>query len=173
VISIPTLETERLLLRPWRADDIEPFAILCADVELMRFVGGAMDRIAAWRRMSAYAGHWLLRGYGPWALEEKATGRFVGYSGVFEPSGWPEREINWGVTRESLSRGFASEAAKRARAFAYDELGFSTIASCIDLENAASLAVARRLGARLDRNTELLGRPAGVYRHPPAGELNS
>jgi RimJ/RimL family protein N-acetyltransferase len=173
VSSIPILETARLRLRPWRAEDIEPFAVMSADAELMRYVGGVMDRVAAWRRMAAYAGHWLLRGYGPWALEDKATGAFVGYSGVFEPAGWPEREINWGVMRAHLGRGFASEAAARARAYAYDVLGFTTITSCIDLENTSSLAVARRLGATFDRETVLLGRPAGVFRHPAPGELKS
>lgn len=171
MISIPTLETERLLLRPWRAADVEHFSELCADAELMRYVGGVMDRIAAWRRMAAYAGHWQLRGYGPFALEEKESGRFVGYSGVFDPDGWPEREINWGLTRPHLGKGFVTEAAARVRAFAYGTLGFTTIASCIDLENAASIAVATRLGATLDRTIILFDRPAGVFRHPGPHDL--
>ena len=165
--AIPTLKTERLILRGWRAEDIEPFAELSADADLMRFVGGRMDRIDAWRRMAAYAGHWQLRGYGPFALEDRETGRFVGYSGVFDPAGWPEREINWGLTRPYLGRGLITEAAARVRAYAYETLGFDTIASCIAFENTASIAVATRLGATLDRRVELRGRPAGVFRHLP------
>ncbi len=131
----------------------------------MRYVGCVMDRPAAWRRMAAYAGHWVLRGYGPWALEDKASGTLVGYSGVFNPDGWPEPEINWGLTRDHLVRGLVTEAATRARDYAYDTLGFTTIASCIDLENKPSLAVAKRLGATLDREIAFFGRPGGVFRH--------
>lgn len=163
--AIPTLVTERLILRPWRADDIDAFAEMCADAELMRYVGGVMDRIDAWRRMSAYAGQWLLRGYGNWALELRRTGGLVGYSGIFDPAGWPEREINWGLARAHLGQGYVTEAARRARDFAYDDLKFETITSCIDLENAASIAVARRLGAVLDRTVDFRGRPMGVFRH--------
>lgn len=170
MVTVPTLETERLLLRPWRAEDCQPFSALCADSELMRFVGGVMDRPAAWRRMAAYAGHWLLRGYGPWALEEKATGQFVGYSGMFAPDGWPEPEINWGLTRAFIGRGFSTEAATRARDYAYDTVGFTTIASCIDLENKASIGVATRLGAKLDREITFFDRPGGVFRHVAPGD---
>jgi RimJ/RimL family protein N-acetyltransferase len=167
------LETERLRLRAWRAEDCVPFAEMCADDALMRYVGGVMDPIAAWRRMAAYAGHWQLRGYGPWALEEKATGRFAGYSGVFEPDGWPEREINWGLARPFLGRGLVTEAARRAREWAYRELGLKTIASCIDLDNWPSIAVATRLGCTLDREIVFLGRPGGVFRHPSPDDLRS
>ena len=131
----------------------------------MRYVGGVMDCIAAWRRMAAYAGHWQLRGYGPWALEEKTSGLFVGYCGIFSPDGWPEREINWGLTSAFIGRGLVTEAALRARDYAYDTLGFKTIASCIDLENRSSIAVANRLGAKLDRTITFFGRPGGVFRH--------
>jgi RimJ/RimL family protein N-acetyltransferase len=169
---VPTLETERLVLRGWRADDCVPFAEICADADLMRYVGGVMDRVAAWRRMAAYCGHWSLRGYGPFAIEEKVSRRFVGYCGVFDPDGWPEREINWGLAHPFLGRGYVTEAAKRVRTFAYETLGLPTIASCIDLENKASIAVASRLGATLERETTLLGRRAGVFRHLSPAALN-
>jgi RimJ/RimL family protein N-acetyltransferase len=170
MVSAPTLETNRLLLRPWRAEDCQPFSEMSADPELMRYVGGVMDRIAAWRRMAAYAGHWSLRGYGRWALEVKATGRFVGYSGGFAPDGWPEPEINWGLGRAHFGRGFSTEAATRARAYAYDVLGFMKIASCIDLENKPSIAVAKRLGAKFDREIIFFDRPGGVFRHFAPGD---
>lgn len=165
-LSIPTLETERLWLRPWRATDVPPFAEVCADEELMRYVGGVMDRPAAFRRLAAYAGQWLLLGYGPWALEDKARGDFVGYCGIYDPDGWPEREINWGLARPFLGQGLAAEAALRARRYAYEKLGFTTITSCIDHENAASIALAKRVGATLDRTVTFRGRLYGVFRHP-------
>jgi RimJ/RimL family protein N-acetyltransferase len=173
VIAIPTLETERLRLRAWQASDAEPFAEMCADAELMHYVGGVMDRTDAWRRMSTYVGHWTLRGCGPFALEDKASGQLAGYSGVFDPDGWPEREINWGLRRSFVGRGLITEAATRVRKYAYETLGFTTITSCIDLENAPSVAVARRLGATLDRTVEFRGKAVGVFRHLAPDALHS
>jgi RimJ/RimL family protein N-acetyltransferase len=165
MIAIPTLETERLVLRAWRPQDAPPFAEICADAELMRFVGGVMDQTEAWRRMATYTGHWLLRGYGSFAVEHKANREFVGYCGIYDPDGWPEREINWGLRRAFLGMGLVTEAAARVRRYAYETLGFPTIASCIDLENTASVAVARRLSARLDRTVQFRGKAMGVFRH--------
>jgi RimJ/RimL family protein N-acetyltransferase len=167
--AIPTLETERLILRPWTPADAAPFAIMCADAELMRYVGGVMDQTNAWRRMAVYVGHWTLRGYGPWALQDKASGQLAGYSGVYDPDGWPEREINWGLARPFLGRGLVTEAATRVRTYAYETLGFKTIVSCIDMDNKPSQAVAVRLGAKLDRTVPFLGSQFGVFRHLPPG----
>lgn len=173
-IAIPTLETERLILRAWSLADVEPFAEMCADEQLMRYVGGVMDRTNAWRRMAVYVGHWALRGYGTWALEHTATGDLVGYCGIYDPDAWPEREINWGLRRAYLGKGYVSEAARGVRDHAYDQLGFSTITSCIDLDNAPSIGVATRLGCTLDRSVNFRGRAVGVFRHvPPASRTGS
>jgi RimJ/RimL family protein N-acetyltransferase len=164
-LVVPTLETERLTLRAWSLDDVQPFAEMCADEELMRYVGGVMDANNAWRRLAVYVGHWTLRGYGTFALADKATGELVGYSGIYDPDGWPEREINWGLRRKFLGRGLITEAASCVRDYAYDDLGFTTITSCIDMQNAPSQAVAKRLGCTLDRTVDFRGRPMGVFRH--------
>jgi RimJ/RimL family protein N-acetyltransferase len=166
-VVVPTLETSRLVLRGWKPEDAPAMVALCSDGELMRYVGGVMDTTNAWRRMAAYAGHWQLRGYGTWALEDKESGAFAGYCGIYDPDGWPEREINWGLARQFLGRGLITEAASFVREQAYRVYGFSTIASCIDLDNAPSIAVATRLGARLDRTVEFRGRAMGVFRHQP------
>src|SRR5438132_1808235 len=83
VRPVLTLETERLLLRPFRDTDIEPYAAMCADPDVMRYVGdrGVLSRDDAWRQMAMLAGHWHLRGFGMWALEERATGVFIGRVG--------------------------------------------------------------------------------------------
>ena len=73
-LDIPVLETERLRLRGFREEDLDRFAEFCASEALTRFVGGTSDRRGTWRRIAAYLGHWALRGYGHWAIEEKASG---------------------------------------------------------------------------------------------------
>lgn len=160
------LETERLRLRLWREEDLDAFAAFCADEESTRYFGGVSDRADAWRRMAAIAGHWALRGYGIWVIEDKATGAFAGYSGLWNPEGWPGPEVTWSVCAAFRRRGYAVEAAERARAFAYDELRWPTAVSIIHPGNAASKRVADRVDAVLEKRTELRGSPVDVYRHP-------
>jgi RimJ/RimL family protein N-acetyltransferase len=167
-MTVPVLETERLRMREWREADHAPFAAFCADEATARFLGGTCDAAVAWRRMALQAGHWALRGYGSWALEEKASGRWVGYSGLWNPQGWPEPEVMWGLAASAQGRGLASEAARRARDFAYRQLGWTTLISCIAPENLPSQRVAQRLGATLERSIELGGHSLGIYRHPAA-----
>jgi RimJ/RimL family protein N-acetyltransferase len=172
--SVPVLETERLRLRAWREDDLGPFVEFCAREATARFVGGVCNRGDAWRRIALQVGHWVLRGYGPWALEDKADGRWVGYSGLWNPEGWPEPELMWGLAARCHHRGYATEAAQRGREFAYCELGWKTLASYIAAENKASQRVAQRLGATLERTIDLRGwSQVGVYRHPNPGASQS
>jgi RimJ/RimL family protein N-acetyltransferase len=162
----PELETARLRLRQWREEDFPAYAAFCADCATARFVGGVCARPEAWRRMAVIAGHWLLRGYGVWALEEKEQRRFVGFSGLWNPEGWPEPELIWSLVASAHGRGFATEAAGRAREFAYRDLRLTTLVSFISPDNVASQRVAHRLGAVHERIIELREQPVGVYRHP-------
>src|SRR6266480_2961349 len=102
-----TLETERLLLRPIRQTDLEAYAAMCADPEVMRYLGdrAVLSREDAWRQMAMLVGHWSLRGFGSWALEERATGRFLGRAGLHYPEGWPDREVNWALARQYWGKG--------------------------------------------------------------------
>jgi len=172
-VPIPVLETERLRLRGWRDEDHAPFAAFCAGAATAPYLGGPCGPAEAWRRMANQIGHWVLRGYGSWALEEKAGARWVGYCGLWNPHGWPEPEVMWGLATSDHGRGFATEAATRARYFAYQELGWSTLISCIDPDNVASQRVAQRLGATLERSIELRGNKADIYRHPPPSTFNA
>jgi RimJ/RimL family protein N-acetyltransferase len=172
-LAIPELETERLRLRGWRNEDLDSFAEFCASEATARFVGGPCKRDDAWRRIAGQIGHWALRGYGSWVLEEKTSGRWVGYSGLWYPHGWPEVEVMWGLAATAHGRGYATEAARRSRDFAYAQLGWTTLISCIAPENLPSQRVAARLSATHERTMELRGATVGIYRHPGPETLNS
>lgn len=163
-MNVITLETDRLLLRSWREEDFEPFAEMCADPEVMRFLGGKpLDRMEAWRNMAFHVGHWELRGYGHWALEEKSSGKFAGRCGFMNPVGWPAFEIGWTLKRECWGKGYATEAARRALTHAFHELDKAHVISLIHPDNKSSIRVAERLGETLEGKTELFGHDVLIY----------
>ena len=158
------LETERLLLRQWRLSDFEPYAEICADEEIMRYIGGkALSRTEAWRHMAMIVGHWQLLGYGHFAVEEKATGKFIGRIGFLNPAGWPAFEIGWTLGRDSWGKGYATEGARRALEWAFDELDKDHVISLIHPENEPSIKVARRLGEKEEGTAEVLGIPVIIF----------
>jgi RimJ/RimL family protein N-acetyltransferase len=161
------LKTERLLLRQWQQKDFEPYAEYYADEEMARYVGGRSDRPNAWRRMASLIGHWVLRGYGYWAVEEMKTGEFVGCVGLWFPEGWPELELGYWLMRDMQGKGYATEAAVKAREYAFEVLQADTLVSYIHPDNEPSKRVAERLGARYENTIELLEHgPHCVFRHP-------
>jgi RimJ/RimL family protein N-acetyltransferase len=159
------LHTDRLHLRMFREDDLDAYAAICADPEVMRYLGDGrtLGRSEAWRQMAMILGHWQLRGYGLWAVEERATGALVGRLGFFEPEGWPGFELGWMLRRASWGRGYATEGAERALAHAFTEMGRQRLISLIWPDNRASIRVAERLGERLEGRTTLFGQEALVY----------
>jgi RimJ/RimL family protein N-acetyltransferase len=163
---MPMLETERLILRMLRASDFDAYAEMCADPETMRYIGDGqpLSRPMAWRNLATMIGHWSLRGYGNWAAQERTTGAFVGRIGFWNPDGWPGFEIGWTLHRRVWGRGYATEGARAALRFAFLELGQPQVISLIHPDNAASIRVAERLGERLIERTELMGKPALLYR---------
>lgn len=161
------LTTERLRLREWRDEDLPAYAAFFADERQARFVGGACPDYEAWRRLAVVAGHWALKGFGLWAVEERGSGHFVGCVGVQKPLGWPETELGYWIASDMQHRGYATEAGLAARNHAYDTLHIDTLVSFIHPDNTASIAVAERLGASLERYIELLAfGQHGVWRHP-------
>lgn len=171
--TIPVIETGRLVLRAPEARDFEPFAAFYASPRA-DFVGGPLDREGAWRMLAMEAGHWQLRGYGRWILETAEGGETAGMVGIFCPEGWPEPEIGWDLFDGHTGKGYATEAARAARGFAYDGLGWDTVISLVKPANTASAAVARRLGASHDGDfTHVRHGPMQVWRHPGPAKLRS
>jgi RimJ/RimL family protein N-acetyltransferase len=160
-----TLETERLVLRQFRNSDLDAWAPICADPEVMRYLGTGvtLSRDDAWRSMAGILGHWVLRGYGMFAIESKATGELLGRVGFLEPEGWPGFELGWVLARPFWGQGYAYEAAVAARDYAFGPLGRDRLISLIRPGNKPSIRLAERLGEMLAGEVELMGSKALLY----------
>jgi len=167
-MGIPTVTTERLILRPFREGDLDAHAAMNADPAVMRYIGELQDRIQAFRSMCAYVGHWHLRGYGPWAVEERATGLFLGRSGLvrFEP--WTDVEVAYALVRAAWGKGYAAEMAARSLRYAHEVVGARGVTSHILLGNTAAIRVAERLGAKCvgEAALQVKDTPVRVYLYP-------
>jgi RimJ/RimL family protein N-acetyltransferase len=168
-VVIPTLETERLILRAFRDADHAAVADFYGNDPASKYVGGPMDSPMSWRRIATFLGHWQLRGFGPFALERKDTGAWVGMCNLWCPPEFPEREIGWGLIASERGQGLAHEAALRVRRHALETLGWSTLVSYIVPENEPSRRVASRLGAVCERTIQVRDNTVEVWRHPRAG----
>jgi RimJ/RimL family protein N-acetyltransferase len=161
-----TRETERLILRPPTAQDIDPFVEIHEDPEVVRFLSGigpATGRIASWRLLALLIGHWQLRGYGQWAVVEKATGELIGRVGLWYPEGWPGIELGWVIKRSRWDHGFATEAARAGVAFAFNEVGADRIISMIQPDNPRSIRVALKIGEAYTETQRFNGQDLQVY----------
>jgi RimJ/RimL family protein N-acetyltransferase len=163
----PVIETGRLILRPWRSDDIAPNTAMLADPASGRFITAdgkpITDAFAGWRNAAIMSGHFALHGVGMFVVEEKQTSRFAGRVGPWKPPGWPGFEIGWGIANEFRGKGYAVEAARATIDWSFATFDIDRIIHCIDRENKASQAVARRLGARKEGEFELLGHAADIW----------
>lgn len=142
------LETPRLRLRPTRPEDFEAWAEFVADPVATRYLGGAQPRATAWRSFLTMAGAWRIQGFAMFSVIDRATDRWLGRVGPWHPEGWPGTEVGWGIVSDCWGRGYATEAASAAIDWAFTALGWSEVIHVIDVDNAASRAVARKLGAR-------------------------
>lgn len=163
----PMIETKRLILRTWRDTDIAPNTAMLSDPETARYITAdhkpVTDELNGWRNAAIMAGHWALHGFGMFVVEEKASGHYVGRVGPWFPPRWPGFEVGWGIAREFRGKGYATEAAHASILWVFENLEVDRIVHCIDPENTASQGVARRLGATVEGQTELLGRPAELW----------
>lgn len=152
----PTLETPRLLLRPPCAADFPAWAAFMADPEATRFLGGPQPLAGAWRSLAIMTGSWVISGYGNFSVIEKASGRWIGRCGPWQPEGWPGPEIGWAFDRSAWGQGYAIEASLRCLTYAFETLDWDRVVHPIDPANAASIAVAKRIGSSLLGPTELV-----------------
>ncbi len=148
-LTIPTLTTERLILRAPRIEDASALTAFYAS-DRSSFVGGPISAELAWRNLAQEAGHWLLRGYGRWTVTEKESDTAIGTIGLWYPEGFPEQELGWDLFEGATGKGYATEAAEAALTYAYNTLGWTTAISLIANGNTPSMGVAQRLGAAYD-----------------------
>lgn len=167
-MNIPTLKSDRFVLRAFREGDVPALTALHSDAEVMRYLrpNGTVETSPrqAWDYIALHMGHWLLKGYGKWALADRATDELIGRIGFFHaPYDWPGLELGWTVARRLWGQGYATEAASLALNWGFETLGQRDIISAIILGNEPSVRVAERLGARLLRQDVLHEAPALIY----------
>jgi RimJ/RimL family protein N-acetyltransferase len=147
---IPVLETPRLRLRGWRASDREPFAAMNADPEVTRYLSKPLTREESDAFVDRIVGRWRERGYGLWAVERRSDGAFLGFTGLswqdFESPVTPAIEIGWRLRRDAWGHGYATEAARAALRYAFEELALDEIVSFTTAANTASRRVMERIG---------------------------
>lgn len=166
VLEIPTLETERLRLRSFRRSDLDDYAALNSDLEVLRYLGSGpepWDRGRSSRHMAFLLGHWQLWDAGTWAVERQASGDFIGMVGFSSPEGWPGFELAWTLVRRFWRHGYATEAAQAALAHAFTVWQRDRVISLISPDNQPSVRVAERIGERLQGRIDHLGREMLCY----------
>lgn len=147
--ALPTLTTERLTLRPPRLADFEHWAAFFAS-ERARFERGILPRGEAWRVWGADVALWILRGYGPFGVDDRETGAYIGEVGIYQPDGYPGPELGWFVIPDAEGKGYAAEAASAVKIWARRNFGWDRLINIIDPRNARSIALGLRLGGVVD-----------------------
>ncbi|WP_424832602.1 GNAT family N-acetyltransferase [Ruegeria sp.] len=165
--AIPTLETELLVLRAPQLSDFDAYAQIVASPRA-RYLE-VMSREDAWYDFAQMVAIWSLRGHGLWSVVAKADGQLLGFVVLgFEPED-PEPELGFIFTENGEGHGYAFEAASAAREFAFNQLGWHTLASFVAKGNTRSQRLAERLGATIEREISETDGTTLVYRHTPAG----
>jgi RimJ/RimL family protein N-acetyltransferase len=161
----PTLETARLLLRPWRIDDETAYAALLGDDEVMRYLGSGLryrakrsvaaavatvSDLEARRAVHKLIAHWERLGFGEWAVEEKASGRLIGQVGLHHQRDWTEEpakvEVGWLLVRDAWGKGYATEAGAASLRDGFERVGLDRVISIALVENRRSVRVMERIG---------------------------
>ncbi|MEP3276881.1 MAG: GNAT family N-acetyltransferase [Stappiaceae bacterium] len=163
---IPTLETERLLLRPATIDDWPDYAALMQS-ERADYMGGPFSIRAAWGMYCHDVGQWELFAHGALMLEDRITGACMGQVGINHGPLFPEHELGWYVYPHAEGKGYAHEAARAMRDWALKTRKLASLVSYIDPDNVRSAKLAERLGARLDQQARRVDPRDLVYRHAP------
>ena len=148
--AVVEIETDRLRLRPWREGDLDAYARVCADPEVMHYMPGIVTREQAAEQIVRFMRHFEERGYCYWAVEDKASGAFIGRIGLMYKEDWSEgphkTDIGWLIDRAYWGRGLATEGARASLRYGFKELGFERVIGIVLPDNVASRRVMEKLG---------------------------
>ena len=160
------LESERLLLRTFCETDWEDLHAYYSDSEATKYTfGRALPEGETWRVVASMVGHWTLRGYGPYALENKSSGQVIGLCGLWYPNDRPDPELKWALARAFHGKGYASEAARKVKRMAQQYLPDTSLVSLIHPKNTPSINLALAIGAFYEKEYLFRGENWSVYRH--------
>lgn len=162
--SIPTLSTERLILRPPRLSDFEAWATYYTSPRA-GYEGGPFDRAQAYRIWAADVALWQLRGYGPFGVDDRATGTHLGDVGIYQAADYPAPELGWFVVPDAEGRGIALEAATAVLLWLRDTTDWPHVTNMIDPANTRSIALGLRLGGVIDPSLPGIDPGDVVIRH--------
>lgn len=171
--GVPEIQTDRLMLRGHRLDDLGAAFAMWSDPAVTRFIGGKPStEQQTWSRLLGYVGHWALLGFGYWALEEKASGRFVGELGFadfrrdIQASMKNVPELGWALASDVHGKGYATEAVRAAVAWGDVRFASARTVCMINEDNLASIRVAQKCGYREFERTLFNDRPTILYERP-------
>ena len=157
-MSVPTIETPRLILRGWRDDDVDEWARMSADPRVMEFYPDVYDRARSESSAARMRAGLERDGYGLWAVERKDNGRFAGIIGIndipYDVPFVPAREIGWRLAFDAWGHGYATEGAAAALDFAFSRVGWDEVVAMTSLLNLRSQRVMERLGMLRDRSAD-------------------
>jgi RimJ/RimL family protein N-acetyltransferase len=154
---IPSLNTGRLLLRAFEKDDLDPFAAMVADIDVIQhatYDGTTMTRTQAWNWLCLMLGHWHMRGFGIWGMEEKSSGELIGRIGLQFLDWFEDVELVWMLAKSAWGKGYAAEGARAAIDFGMNNLKLPRVAAVIHQENQPSIRLAERLGMEMEKEVE-------------------
>lgn len=158
---IASIQTERLTLRAPVNTDFPVYRDFYADADASAAYGGPLPAHLAFRKLAADLGHWQLRGYGMWSVEEKTSGEMVGGAGLVWPEGWPRPELTWWIIPSARRKGYALEASRAVIAYAYEDLQWAQVETHMNDENEAARNLAQKLGGQVIARQKF---PDGVER---------
>lgn len=166
-----TLSTDRMILRPWKDSDYDPFFVMSSDPKVYAFLPPFPDKSASDAFADKLRADFSRRGWGFWVLEHKENGEFMGIAGMHEPGpefgvGRPCVEIGWRLFPPFWGKGFATEAAREILRFAFNELKLEEIVSFTALGNERSYHVMERLGMEREKQFDLPLFPPGHPHRP-------
>lgn len=169
--DIPRIETARLLLRPFTADDLEDYTrLIFADAEVMRYLPQRdfLPRERAARTITIFTEHWSLYGFGVWAVTDKATGDFLGHCGLGHVPEAGEVEVLYSLGKTYWGQGFATEAARASVRFGFERANLTRLIALAVPENIGSRRVMEHLGFVYEKDAHYFGLDLVYYVLPRA-----